>query len=155
VTGPRIFAAILLSCASISAASVPIYDPYFKPSTSTKSGPGSFDFSGFCIMLKPGETATREQRAPWANVTLAELSEGQLQIGETSSGYSSGIGKRFRKVKGGWIRKVRQEGNIVYYFDNGLPGSTTITFLSKRGGQKLNRVLGRFVFGATCQAATQ
>jgi hypothetical protein len=105
--------------------------------------------------MKSGETATREQLAPWSNATTAELTEGRLTVGETSSGYSNGIGKRFKKVTGGWIRKVRQGGSTVFYFDNGLPGSTVIAFQSKRGDQKINRVLGRFVFGPTCEGTSK
>jgi hypothetical protein len=127
-----------------------VYDPNFKSSVLTQAGPANLAFSGFCVKLRSGETAKREQRAPWSSVTLTALAEGQLEIDETSAGYSAGIGKRFRKVNGGWIRKQRQDGNLVYYFDNGLPGSTIMTFKSNRGDQDINRVLGRFVFGPAC-----
>jgi hypothetical protein len=151
VRGLRFPAAILLlACSSAGLASVPPQAPDFKSTTSTYSGPGSIGFSGFCVKLKAGETAKKVQFVPWANQTFAELAEGQLIISENSSGYSGGLGKRFRKVNGGWLLKAREYGRSVYYFDNAMPGSTQISFIPKSRNVMINRVLDRFDFDSTC-----
>ncbi len=148
-------AAGLLMCSSLGVSSVPVHDPYFKPSIQTVNGPAELQFSGFCVKLLAGEVAERNQMAPWSSSTSAELKQGQLTVGETSAGYSTGVGKPFRKVVGGWLRMKSEGGKTFYYYDTVMPGSTVISFRTKHGSQKLNTVLKRLTFGPTCNMATK
>jgi hypothetical protein len=141
----------LLAGAGAALATVPPYDPNFKPASHSYTGPIQIGFSGFCLSLERGETATRDQLATWANRTKAMLKSGTLEIAENGGGgYGPDPGQIVRRVRGAVIKRHREQGRLVYYFDDGLPGTTVITYLSERGSQKIDPILGRFGFGDRC-----
>ena len=143
----------LLAVCTAALAMPPPDDSNFKPSTSSFSGPTKIQFSGFCLRLETGETAERNQYVMWANHTTAKLKSGTLEIEENGSGgYAADPGKRIKKFTSGWLVRNREEGRLVYYFDDGMPGTTSIRYRSNHGSQRLEPVLNSFVFGPFCPA---
>lgn len=141
-----------LIAAGQSGAMPPPQVSNFAPYSVDFRGPGLFCLSGFSIELSADEFAVTRQTAPWSNSSVINLHEGQMQIMESSSGRAAG--RRYRKAGQGRLLRRQEANQIIYFYDDGLPGVTSITGPTMVSDRTSNRLLNRVQFMAPHVGAT-
>lgn len=136
----------MLAIAGEALASYPPPNPDFRPYSTRYGGPGMFCLSGFSIQLAPDEIATVDQKTTWSNESRIDLHEGRIVVTEIGAGFTTG--KHWRRAGEGWLIKVGSGADMHFRYDDGLPGTTEISFVGANSRRQADRVLARMTFVA-------
>lgn len=104
-------------------------------------GPGPFCAAVLSIALDDGEFVLARRSNSWSVQYQIELTDGRIMLFNSMSGLSEG--KKGKKVGEGQLIKMKDNEDLTYRYDNGVPGTSLLSGfnIKKREGKKLlNRI---------------